>query len=105
MCGQAQKCISWMASPERQKDMLMHLLRRNAVRTSKGDATRFELGDAELLRSIRDDEFVPITVRVSIVQPGLSKANASREQLELLSVTENHLMETYQLEFVPIGSP
>jgi superfamily II DNA or RNA helicase len=106
VCGQAQKCISWMASPERQKDMLMHLLRRDADRTSKGDASRFELGDAELLRPIREmSEFVPLTVRVSIVQPGLSRASATREQLELLSVTENHLMETYQLPFVPIGSP
>ncbi len=46
----------------------------------------------------------PIDVRVFIVQPGLSKVKASREQLELLSVTENHLMETYQLPFGVIAS-
>ena len=106
VCGQAQKCISWMASSERQTDMLTHLLRRDAARTSNGDASRFELGDPELLRSIRDMSHVlPLSVRVFIVQPGLSKRNASRDQLELLSVTENHLMETYQLPFVAISSP
>jgi hypothetical protein len=47
----------------------------------------------------------PINVRVFIVQPGLSKAKASRDQLELLSVTDNHLMETYQLPFGVIASP
>lgn len=46
----------------------------------------------------------PVTVQVFIVQPGVSKAKASRQQLELLSVTENHLMETYQLPFVAIVS-
>jgi len=39
-----------------------------------------------------------------IVQPGLSKAQVSREQLELLSVTETYLMETYRLPFGVIAS-
>lgn len=36
VCGQAQKCISWMASPERQTDMFAHLLYRNADREESG---------------------------------------------------------------------
>jgi len=105
VCGQAQKCISWMTSPERQTDMLDHLLRRDAARSRRSEATRFELGDAELLRSIRDmSQILSLSVRVYIVQPGLSRSNASNAQLELLSVTENHLMETYQLPFIAIGS-
>lgn len=105
VCGQAQKCISWMASSERQTDMLSHLLRREAARQGQRLTTRFELGDADMLRSIRDmSRLLPLVVRVAIVQPGLSKANASRDQLELLSVTENHLMETYQLPLLVVGS-
>jgi hypothetical protein len=46
----------------------------------------------------------PIRVRLYVVQPGLSKAVASHDQLQLLSVTENHLMETYQLPFGVIAS-
>jgi hypothetical protein len=46
----------------------------------------------------------PMELKVFIVQPGLSKGKATRDQLELLSVTENHLMETYQLPFGVIAS-
>lgn len=105
VCGQAQKCISWMASPERQTDMFAHLLYRNADREEKWSATRFEVGTPELLEEIREmSRTNPVTVQVFIVQPGVSKAKASRQQLELLSVTENHLMETYQLPFAAIVS-
>ena len=41
----------------------------------------------------------PVSLKIYIVQPGLSKAQASPEQLELLSVTETYLMETYRLPF------
>ena len=46
----------------------------------------------------------PVTIKIYIVQPGLSKAQASREQLELLSVTETYLMETYRLPFAVIAN-
>jgi hypothetical protein len=46
-----------------------------------------------------------VTLRVFIVQPGVSKANATRDQLLLMSVAENYLFETYQLPFGVIASP
>ncbi len=46
----------------------------------------------------------PMSLKIYIVQPGVSKANATRDQLELMSATENHLMETYQLPFGVIAS-
>ena len=105
LCGQAQKSISWMSSPERQTDIFTHLLRREASRLDAGLSSRFEVGDADRLQTILEVSRVrPVTVRVFIVQPGVSKANATRDQLELISVTENHLMETYQLPFGVISS-
>jgi hypothetical protein len=105
VCGQAQKCISWMASPERQTDMFVHLLHRSAGREDKWGTGRFEVGTPELLEEIREmSRTNPVSVQVFIVQPGVSKAKASQQQLELLSVTENHLLETYQLPFVAIVS-
>lgn len=105
VCGQAQKCISWMSSPERQTDIFTHLLRRNQQRIDDGDPSRLELGDTDQLLTIREmSRSRPIKLKVFIVQPGLSKGNATRDQLELLSVTENHLMQTYQLPFGVIGS-
>jgi superfamily II DNA or RNA helicase len=105
VCGQAQKCISWMSSLERQTDIFTHLLRRNQRRIDDGDPSRLEIGDADLLLTIREmSRCRPVKLKVFIVQPGLSRGNATQDQLELLSVTENHLMETYQLPFSVIAS-
>jgi hypothetical protein len=41
-----------------------------------------------------------VHLRVFIVQPGLSKAEATQQQLELLAVTEKYLLETFA---VPLG--
>ena len=106
VCGQAQKSISWISSPERQTDIFTHLLRREALRREAGGASRFEFGNQDLLLTIREMSIMqPVSLRIYIVQPGVSKANATRDQLELMGVTENHLMETYQIPFGVIASP
>lgn len=106
VCGQAQKCISWMTSPERQTDMFAHLLRRHADRVDRLAIGRIEVGTPELLDEIREtSRTTHVTVRVFIVQPGLSAAKASPQQLELLSATDTYLTETYQLPFAAIVSP
>jgi superfamily II DNA or RNA helicase len=106
VCGQAQKSVSWMSSPEKRTDLFTHLLRREAHRKDLGAPSRYELGDGELLQTIREMSHVcPVSLKINIVQPGVSKAKVSREQLELMSVTENYLMETYQLGFGVIASP
>ncbi len=106
VCGQAQKSIAWMSSAEKRIDLFTHLLRREARRQDVGAASRYERGDRELLLTIREiSRLYPLTLKVFIVQPGLSKAQVSREQLELLSVTETYLMETYRLPFAVIASP
>jgi hypothetical protein len=105
VCGQAQKSISWMSSPERQSDMFTHLLRRESKRIESGGPSRFEVGDPNKLETIREISRVrQVYVRIYVVQPGISKKEITRDQLELLSVTENHLMETYQIPFVVITS-
>jgi hypothetical protein len=45
-----------------------------------------------------------LKLRVFIVQLGLSRSQASPEQLSLLSVTEKFLLETYDVPFGVIGS-
>lgn len=105
VCGQAQKSIAWMSSHDKRTDLFTHLLRREARRQEQEGASRYEKGDGDLLLTIREmSRLCPISLKICIVQPGLSKAGASREQLELLSVTETYLMETYRLPFVVIAS-
>jgi hypothetical protein len=106
VCGQAQKSISWISSPDKKTDIFTHLLRREADRQDAGLATRFEVGDRELLLTIREmSHLCPVTLKIYIVQPGVSKANASNDQLLLMSVTENHLLEMRQILFGVISSP
>jgi superfamily II DNA or RNA helicase len=104
VCGQAQKCISWMANLDRQTEMLTHLLRRESRAQERG-FSRFERGAVEDLARIREvSREREILIKIFVVQPGLSVSGASRDQLELLSVTENHLRETYQLPFTVIAN-
>lgn len=105
VCGQAQKSIFWMCLPEKRADLFAHLLRREARRQETGISSRHEVGDGELLQTIREmSHLCAMSLKIFVVQPGLSKSRATREQLSLLSVTENYLMETYQVEFGVIAS-
>lgn len=106
VCGQAQKSMSWIGSPEKKSDLFTHLMRRNAARTERGAPSRYEVGDTDLLYTIREISYIyPVKLRVFIVQPGLAKQKISPEQRSLLSVTENYLFETYQVPFTVIASP
>jgi hypothetical protein len=105
VCGQAQKSIFWMSSPEKRTDLFTHLLRREARRQQSGASSRYEVGDGELLQTIREmSHLCPVSLKIYIVQPGVSKANVTRDQLQLMGVTENYLMETFQLGFGVIAS-
>ncbi|HKR32995.1 MAG TPA: hypothetical protein VJT08_21120, partial [Terriglobales bacterium] len=105
VCGQAQKSIRWMCSPEKRSDLFTHLLRREAAREDAHLASRYEVGNTEMLQTIREISHVClVSLRIYIVQPGLSKDLATPEQLELLSVAENHLAEIYEVPFGVIGS-
>jgi hypothetical protein len=105
VCGQAQKSIFWMSSPDKRTDLFTHLMRREARRRDVGARSRLEVGDGELLHTIREmSRLCPVSLKVFIVQPGVSKANATRDQLALMSVTDHYLTETYQLPFGVIAS-
>lgn len=106
LCGQAQKSINWAFSPEKRTDLFTHLMRRAAKRLERSTSSRYEQGSEELLQTIREiSRLCLVSLKIFVVQPGLSKSGASRDQLELLSVTENHLMETFRIPFGVIASP
>jgi hypothetical protein len=104
VCGQAQKSVRWTSSGVKRADLFTHLLRRAGREIERRD--RYELGDSHKLQTIRDmSHACEMKMRIFVVQPGLSKAAVSLSQLELLSVTETYLFETYQLAFGVIASP
>ena len=88
-----------------KQDLFAHLLRREARRQEESETSRIEKGDTNLLEIIKEmSRQIPVVLTIYIVQPGLSKTNVTQSQLELLSVTENYLMETYQIRFSVICS-
>ncbi len=98
VCGQAQRSVMWLHSKERRTDLFAHLLKRDADRVESGRPTRFEIGSKDRLTQIRDlSRICAVTLRVYIVQPGLSKSGAADHQLALLGVTDRFLSETYQI--------
>lgn len=102
VCGQAQKSIRWREDLEH---FLEHLKLREAKREEAGRPSRFERGDYRTLQDIRRRwSLLGIEFKVFIVQPGLSQASASAEQLDLLAATKLLLDETFVIDFEVIGS-
>jgi superfamily II DNA or RNA helicase len=102
VCGQAQRSVEWKSRVERLLDRLPH---RDTRRRKWSSVSRFERGTLKALSAIRQrlPELVP-ELRVTIVQPGLSRAEASVEQLKLLGATELYLNETFTVPLRVIAS-
>lgn len=95
VCGQAQKSIKWR---EKILKMIQRIGAREARRIQSGGQTRFMAGDVTKLLELQNGaHLLKPKVTIRIVQPGLSKATASPEQLELLGATKSYLMETYMI--------
>jgi hypothetical protein len=59
----------------------------------------------EVLHTIREvSRLCPVSLKIFVVQPGVSKASVTRDQLQLQAVTKNYLMETFRLGFGVITS-
>jgi superfamily II DNA or RNA helicase len=93
VCGQAQKSVAW-----RRGDLgpffkqLTDRARRKFQRTG---VSPFEVGDAaELLRIQAAAQILQRRMEIVIVQPGLSVAKVSPQQLDLLSAVESYLNTT-----------
>lgn len=101
--GQAQKSVHWRETPD---DIFRRMQKKEPKNNGGQNASRFEVGDRELLRKIQmKARNHPVDIDVSIVQLGVSKNSISQDQLQLLSVTKNYLMQTYQLPLKVIISP
>lgn len=103
VCGQAQRSVRWKEDPER---LIGHLARRDQYRVKGGGASRFERGDTNLLRALRDQtRRLSPRFTVFVVQPGLSRGQLDSDHLELLAATELFLKETLAVNFQVIASP
>jgi superfamily II DNA or RNA helicase len=97
VCGQAQKSLRCRRNVGR---FFRHLIRRERARQARGRRTGFEVGDGDALYRLEEESRLLLPrFEIVIAQPGLSKAGASSEQLDLLGATELYLRET---AFIPL---
>jgi len=102
VCGQAQRSINFR---EKLDLLIEHMLNRNSRRTKKVSVPRFEKGnEKELLKIKKMLKLKKAILKIAIVQPGVSKALVSDEQLKLLGITEGYLKETYNIALEVIVS-
>ena len=74
-------------------------------RLDEDGESRIEYGDWEAIEEAGEKSLIYRTrFHVFAVQPGLSRKEASIAQLDLLSVTESYLKETYLIPFTIIAS-
>jgi superfamily II DNA or RNA helicase len=103
VCGQAQRSVQWKARPV---ELLRHLQRREASQVKRLGVSRFQRGDLRLLNTMtRKARHLRPRMRVTVVQPGLSKAAALERHLQLLAATEVYLKETFGVELDVLASP
>lgn len=104
VCGQAQKSVHW--KHKSGKEFISHLLRRETKSKNGLTCSRLEKGDKNdliKLSGILKNE-IPVEYEIVIVQPSLSKANASDEILKLLGVTETYIKEFAEISLKVITS-
>lgn len=104
VCGQAQKSIHWKHKDG--KEFINHLLRRETKTRSGSSCSRLEKGTYQdltrMLNVIKNE--IPVEFEIYIVQPGLSKANASNDILTLLGVTDTYMKEFADINLKVIAS-
>lgn len=104
VCGQAQKSVNWKF--KKNKEFLEHLLRREIKKAKTATCSRFEKGTKDDLVRILDlvHNRIPIDFKIFIVQPSVSQATVTEQQLTLFGVTENYLMDRSLINLNIIGS-
>lgn len=93
VCGQAQKSVHWREQPRR---MLKHLLLQEQRRIQRGEASRFERGDAALIKAmVNRARYLSFHYEAVVVQPGLDISAITPQFLDVLGATELYLKETF----------
>lgn len=104
VCGQAQKSIRWRRSDLRP--FFRTLFQRAQRKQQRTGVDPFEAGDARKLFELQDRATVlRRRVEMVIVQPGMSVADASEQQLDLLASTQAYLKTTINADLSVWCSP
>lgn len=103
VCGQAEKSVHWIGNPY---ELINRLKKREQLRIGKKQVSRFERGDLGKLKEFQNrirSGYEPI-LKITIVQPGVSKSSITNDMLAILSGTEAYLLDTYGVQLSVISS-
>lgn len=93
VCGQAEKSVAWRRSD--LEPFFKQLARRAQAKQQRTGVSPFEAGDgAELLQLQVKAQVHRRRMEVVIVQPGLSAAQLSQQQADLLAAVETYVRTT-----------
>ncbi|SLW61680.1 DEAD/DEAH box helicase [Klebsiella variicola] len=91
VAGQAIKSVKWFGDKEK---LILRLIDRERSRLAKGKASRIEKGNLDdLFNLAKISRYSSFRLGISIVQPAISKAVISNEQLSVLGATETYINE------------
>ncbi|KAA6328673.1 hypothetical protein EZS27_022455 [termite gut metagenome] len=106
VCGQAQKSLNWKYKFRKGKDFFDHLFKRKEKKLNGVSCSRFVKGNETDLENVliaakweKETKF-----HIYIVQPSLSKANASHDILQLLGNTYHYLHTLGNIELIVYSS-
>ncbi|MFC0119915.1 DEAD/DEAH box helicase [Pseudoalteromonas xiamenensis] len=89
--GQAEKSVKWFADKEK---LILRLLERERGRLKNGKTSRIEKGSFEdLVNLAKISRYADFKLGVSIVQPAISKAKISDDQLTVIGATAAYIDE------------
>lgn len=91
VAGQAEKSIKWFADKEK---LIVRLMERERSRLKQGKSSRIDKGRYEdLIHLAKVARYASFKLGVAIVQPAISKAKVSNEQLSILGATAAYIDE------------
>ena len=89
--GQAEKSVKWFADKEK---LILRLMERERGRLKNGKTSRIEKGSFEdLVNLAKISRYADFKLGVSIVQPAISKAKISDDQLTVIGATAAYIDE------------
>ena len=96
VCGQAEKSVEWKQDVIKIIDRMIY---RENGRIRKEKASRFEVGDFELLGEIKNRlKAYPANLKIFIVQPGVDGEKITEDMHQVLMASKIYLNETYGID-------
>ncbi|WP_348689215.1 DEAD/DEAH box helicase family protein [uncultured Pseudoalteromonas sp.] len=91
VAGQAEKSVKWFGDKEK---LILRLMDRERTRLNQGKASRIDKGKYEdLIHFAKVARYSTFKLGVAIVQPAISKAQVSEDQLSVLGATAAYIDE------------